>query len=110
MSPDSPATTETDISSDSSTAGANDDDPGDPTYDQPMFPKTSKSTSANKHPRPLCADHIMTMTSSQTHEQSADGTTYAQPQLTTSLVVQCPPAADSVIYDQVKGFHNFEVC
>ena len=111
VSPSSSATTETDISSDSNSAGANDDDPGDPTYDQPVFTKTLKSSPTSIHPL-HCADHSKTGVEAGdgTHVQSADGPTYyAQPQLTISSRVTCPPAADNVVYEEVKGFQNPQV-
>ena len=99
-SPSSPATTETDISSDSRSPG----DAGGPTYDHPVFANTPKSASANILPGGEAE------ASAQTLAQPADGPVYAQPELTTSSTVTCPPVADNVVYDQVKGFHNSQVC
>ena len=77
----------------------------DPTYDRPVFlPKPSSLASSALVTIPSCVKNDVPNTSPADVSQH-----YAEAIPSTSSIPH-PPAADNVLYDQITGFHNPQVC
>ena len=95
-SPPTSVQTDTLPDSDTPSHGGDTTSACNPTFDQPVLSKTSSSFSA-------------------VVQNGKDGNRsgvpiYAQPAVITSSTIPNPPVADIVVYDDVKGYQNSQVC